>query len=141
MAFRRGFVVALPPDLIFDGAYLGVLAALSGRTVRFCKDALVRVRSPARVRGLLAQRRRILRGHRQVRELLHRSPSTLERLSTRDPGLAARILMEAIRDHPLALPVLVLLALPLEALSVTLAASDGARRAAPPSVWPKVDTL
>ena len=122
MAVRRGFVDSLPDGLVNDGAYLGVLAALSGQSVRFCGEARVGVRTPASVRGLLARRRRILRGHRQIRRMLDRSPNTLEHLGTRNPGLAARIVGRAIRDHPSALPVLLLLAVPLEILSLTLAA-------------------
>ena len=141
MATRRGFVDSLPPDLINDGAYLGVLAALSGRTVRFCTEARVYVHTPRSVRGLVEQRRRILRGHRQIRRMLRRSPSTLERLSMRDPALAARILADEIRKRPLALPLLLLVALPLELASAVLAISDEFRGSGYTPVWPKVDYL
>jgi len=141
MATRRGFVDSLPPDLINDGAYLGVLAALSGRTVRFCPEARVYVHTPRSVRGLVEQRRRILRGHRQIRHMLRRSPSTLERLSMRDPALAARILADEIRKRPLALPLLLLVALPLELASAVLAISDEFRGSGYTPVWPKVDYL
>lgn len=141
MAMRRGFVDSLPPNLINDGAYVGVMAALSGHTVRFCEQARVWVRTPQTVRGLLERRRRILRGHRQVRQLLLRAPSTLETLSLREPGIVARILARGIRDRPVALPVLLLLAFPLELLSGVLAAADGFRRMGYQAVWPKVDSL
>lgn len=141
MALRRGFVDSFPPDLINDGAYLGVLAAVSGQTVRFCRDARVHVHTPRSMHGLVEQRRRILRGHRQVRHILRRSPSTLEKLTRRNPALAVRILIEEIRDHPFALPVLLLMALPLELMSATLAASDEVRRPGYAHVWPKVDYL
>ena len=141
MAIRRGFVDSLPPDLINDGAYFGVLAALSRQTVRFSRDARVIVHTPRSVRGLVAQRRRILQGHRQVRRILHHAPTTLEHLSKQDPPLAARILAGEIREHPFALLVLVLLALPLEALSAGLAAPDEMKGPAYASAWPKVDYL
>ncbi len=141
MAIRRGFVDSLPPDLINDGAYLGVLAALSGQTVRFCEGARVFVRPPRTLRGWLERRKRILRGHRQVRLLLHRSSNTLESLARKDPLLAARILAEEVRDHPWALPILLLLAIPLEGLSFALAYADGVRSPAYSAVWPKVDSL
>lgn len=141
MAMRRGFVESLPPELINDGAYLGVLAAMSGRTVRFCPDARVEVHTPRSVWGVLQQRRRILRGHRQIRRLLRRSPSTLERLSTRDPALAVQIVAAGIRRRPLALPVLCLVAFPLEIASAALAVSDEVRTPGYNAVWPKVDYL
>ena len=112
MAIRRGFVDSLPRDLINDGAYLGVLAALAGQTVRFCEDACVWVRTPRSVRGLLQRRRRILRGHRQVRRVLGASPHTLESLDTRNPGLASWTVARGILDHPAALPILLHLAAP-----------------------------
>lgn len=141
MAMRRGFVTSIPPDLINDGAYLGVLAALAGESVRFCRDARVYVHTPRTVRGVVAQRRRILRGHRQIRRLLHRTPRTLERLTVRDPALAARILIREVLDRPLALPILLLLALPLELASAAMAAADEVRRPGYTPVWPKVDYL
>jgi glycosyltransferase involved in cell wall biosynthesis len=141
MATRRGFVDSLPPDLINDGAYLGVRAALSGRTVRFCREARVYVHAPHSIRGLVAQRRRILRGHRQIRRMLRQSPSTLERLSMRDPALAARILADEVRGRPLALAILLLVALPLEFASAALAVSDEVRNPGYTPVWPKVDSL
>lgn len=140
MAMRRGFVESLPPDLINDGAYLGVLAGLSGQTVRFCEAARVHVATPRTVRGWLERRRRILRGHRQVRLLLHRPSNTLESLARRDPLLAARILAEEIRDRPAALLILLLLAIPLEGLSFVLARSDELRSPSYAAIWPKVDS-
>lgn len=141
MAVRRGFVDSLPPDLINDGAYLGVLAALSGHTVRFCEGARVLVRPPRTVRGWLERRKRILRGHRQVRLLLRRSSNTLESLARKDPLLAARILAQEVRDHPWSLLVLLLLAVPLEGLSFALAIAEGVRSPGYSAVWPKVDSL
>lgn len=141
MAVRRGFVDSLPPDLINDGAYLGVLAALSGRTVRFCEGARVFVRPPRTVRGWLERRKRILRGHRQVRMLLRRSSNTLESLARKDPLLAARLLAEEIREHPWSLLVLLLLAIPLEGLSFALAIADEVRTPTYSAVWPRVDSL
>ncbi len=141
MAMRRGFVDSVPPDLINDGAYLGVLAALGGQTVRYCEAARVFVHPPRTLRGWLERRKRILRGHRQVRLLLRHPSNTLEGLLRKDPLLAARILAEEVWDRPWSLAVLLLLAIPLEALSSVLAVSDEVRSPAYSAVWPKVDSL
>lgn len=141
MAVRRGFIDSFPPDLINDGAYLGVLAALSGHTVRFSAEARVLVRPPRTVRGWLDRRKRILRGHRQVRHLLRHPSNTLESLARKDPLLAARILAQEVRDHPWSLLVLLLLAIPLEGLSFALAVSEDVRSPGYSAVWPKVDSL
>ncbi len=141
MAIRRGFVDSLPPDLINDGAYLGVLAGLAGQSVHFCEEAPIWVRTPRSVRGLLERRRRILRGHRQVRRILHRAPNTLESLAARKPSLAARIMAREVLEHPRALPILLLAAVPLEVVAAALAASDEVLRPGTAAIWPKVDTL
>ncbi len=141
MAIRRGFVDRLPSDLINDGAYVGVYAALRGCTVCFCAGAKVYVRSPRNLRGLVEQRRRVLLGHAQVRDLLHRRPSTLKEIAKRDPRLAVSILVAEIRAHPAYLAFLLLVALPLEAVSTALAFADRAWRSGYSPVWPKVDEL
>lgn len=138
LAFRRGFVDALPAGLINDGAYLGVLAGIRGRTVRFCADATVYVRVPRTLQGLVRQRRRVLAGHRQVRDFLHRPANTLEALARRDPRLAASILLAELRRRPSSAAFL-LLALPLELVSMALALADRAWGPGSSPVWPKVE--
>ena len=140
MAMRRGFIEALPSDLINDGAYLGVLAGMRGRTVRFCSDATVYVRVPRTLRGLVRQRRRVLLGHRQIRDLLRRPPNTLEALARREPRLAASILLEEFRARPSSAAFL-LLALPLEIVSMALALGDRAWGPGYSPIWARVDAL
>ncbi len=141
MAIRRGFVECLPADLINDGAYVGVYAALRGHTVCFCSGAKVYVQGPRNLRGIVQQRRRVLLGHAQVRDLLHRRPSTLKEIAKRDPRLAASILAAEIRQRPSYLGFLLLVALPLELLSSALAFADRAWRSGYSPVWAKVDEL
>ncbi len=139
MAVRRGFVKSLPPDLINDGAYVGVVAAQRGLTVRFCADAKVYVRGPRDLHGLVQQRRRILLGHFQIRDLLHRSPNTLEEIAKRNPKLAVSILLGELRSHPSYLAFFFLVNLPVEIVSMVLAFMDRAWSSAYSPVWPKVD--
>ncbi|HYM40334.1 MAG TPA: glycosyltransferase, partial [Thermoplasmata archaeon] len=70
LAMRKGFVDSIPPEVINDGAYLAVVAEQHGCAVHVCTDALVTVEIPRTLRGALMQRRRVLRGHRQIRGLL-----------------------------------------------------------------------
>ncbi len=141
MAIRRGFVERLPSDLINDGAYVGVYAALRGYTVCFCAGAKVYVQGPRDLHGILQQRRRVLLGHAQVRELLHHRPRTLTEIAKRDPRLALSILAAEIRARPSYLAFLLLVALPLEMLSSALAFADRAWRSGYSPIWPKVDEL
>ena len=138
MAMRRGFVERLPQDLINDGAYIGVLAGLRGRTVRFVPEARVYVRTPRDFPSLVRQRQRILRGHRQVQSLLHRLPNTFEELLKRNPRLAAAVMIRQVRRRPSSVVLLPLLAMPLEAVSLALAIVDARRHPAYQPVWPKV---
>ncbi len=140
LALRRGFVEALPSDLINDGAYLGVVAGLHGQTVRFSADATVYVRVPRSLQGLVQQRRRLLVGHHQIRDLLGRPPNTLEALASRNPRLAAAILLAEVRERPSSAAFL-LVALPLELVSLALAVADRRWGAGYSPVWTKVDAL
>lgn len=140
-AMRRGFLGFLPAGLINDGAYVGALAALQGRSVRFCPGALVSVHIPRTLSGLLQQRRRILHGHRQMAEILRHPPNTLRSLAQARPGIAVRILLKHFADRPQDFPLFVILAVPLEAAAGLLAYADGWRGVRYPAGWPMVDRL
>ncbi len=124
MAMRRGFVMALPRGLVNDGAYLGALASLRGSSVRFCPTARVSVEIPRSLSGFLMQRRRILRGHDQVEDLLQRPSNTLENLFRREPISALAILGRQILSGPRALFAFLFVVLPLEILANLFAMRD-----------------
>ena len=139
MAIRRGFVTTLPSDLINDGAYLGVLAALKRRSVRFCPNAEVVVEVQGNLLGVLRYRRRGIWAHRQVESLLDRPSSTFRLVAKRRPQLAAKILAEEFSDRPLSALVFVFLALPLELMANFLAIIDFLRRKPYQAAWPVVE--
>ncbi len=139
VAMRRGLIDSLPSDIVNDGAFLGTWASLRGMSVLFRPNAQVRVDVPRNLRGLLTQRHRILRGHRQVREVLGRWPNTLEGLFVKNPAVAARILiLEALRTRR-SLLTFMLVMLPLEALSGVLATCDRLRSLRYEPAWTMVD--
>lgn len=121
MAMRRGFLATLPPDLINDGAYIGVIASLRGLSVRFCPEAEVLIETPQTVRGIVQQRVRILRGHRQIRRMLGRSPNTIEGMATRRPDLAVKMFRDAFHDRASSLLPFLAVALPVELYAAALA--------------------
>jgi len=139
MALRRGFTESIPGNVVNDGAYFGVLGALQGITVRFCPEAIVIVETPSNLNGLLQQRRRIVRGHRQVVQLLGARPFTLEGLVRSDPRLAARIVLSALSHRPAEAFAFLSLAGPLELLSHLLSFFDRTRSPEAPPAWPVVD--
>lgn len=141
MAIRRGFVEILPAVLINDGAYMGVLASCRGVSVRFCPRAEVVVETPQNLFGHLQQRRRILRGHRQIQRLLDFRPNTLRGIFTGHPEIAVRIVLEEVRRRPLGAFVLSLIAIPLEIWAGVLDLTDSLRGRVFDPAWPKVESI
>src|SRR2546426_27993 len=139
MGLKRGMVDSIPGEVVNEGAYFGVLAACRGITTQFAPRATVFVETPSNLLGLFRQRRRIVRGHRQVFDILGQAPYTLEGLVRRRPGLAARIVAAEFSARPARTLAFLFLALPLEAIAQVSAALDRAFRRRLPSVWPKVD--
>ncbi len=139
MALRRGFLESLPTNLINDGAYLGVLASLQGRSVTFCSRAKVSIETPRSFLGLLRQRRRILQGHRQIRRLLNHPANTLEGMLIRRPEIVLKVIMGELREKPSQLFTLLFLALPMEICANLLAFVDDLGGAAYQPAWNPVD--
>ncbi len=139
MAVRRGFLTAVPPGLVNDGAYVGVVASLGGQSVRFRPEAEVLVETPSTVRGLVQQRVRVLRGHLQILRLLGRPPNTIEGLAIQRPGLAFRLLREVFGDDPLALLAFMALAVPVELYSILIAAWQEAKGDRLDAAWTPVE--
>ncbi|SRR6266581_9707165 len=139
MGLKRGVVDSIPGDVVNDGAYLGVLAASRGITTQFAPGAKVFVETPSNLLGLLRQRRRVVRGHRQVFDILGQAPYTLEGLARRRPGLAASIVAAEFAARPVRTLAFLFLALPIEAFAQLFAAFDRAFGRRLPSVWPKVE--
>ena len=138
MAIRKGFVEEVPTGLINDGAYFGVLASLRGRSVLFCPGAEVMIEVPRDLADLLQQRRRILRGHEQIRSLLHRSPNTFEGLLLNHSAIAVHILVQEMRRGFRWISVTLCFALLLEGVARLLAVADRVRRRPLPTVWATV---
>ncbi len=139
MAIKRGFSDSIPPNVICDGSYFGVLGAIRGTTVQFSVDAAVIVETPSTLSGILKQRRRNLRGHWQVARLLGQPPRTLETLVRKGPGVAAHILASELASRPLRTIAFLVVALPLEVLAHSLAHLDGAVNREDRPVWPMVE--
>jgi poly-beta-1,6-N-acetyl-D-glucosamine synthase len=139
LAMRRGFVERLPADTINDGAYLSAIAALRGVRVKFIPESRIEVEVPSSIGGLVSQRRRILRGHQQVRKTFGRSVNTLEGLMRTRPRMVIRILREEFGRHPDSLVLFLLLLLPLEGFALGGAMIDGVRFPTYDPAWPMVD--
>jgi cellulose synthase/poly-beta-1,6-N-acetylglucosamine synthase-like glycosyltransferase len=139
MGLKRGIADSIPGDVVNDGAYLSVLAARKGITTQFVPGATVFVETPSHLLGLFRQRLRIVRGHRQVVDILGQAPYTLEGLARRRPALAARIILTEFSSRPFRTLAFLFVVMPIEGLAQATAAVERAFHQRFPSVWPKVE--
>jgi cellulose synthase/poly-beta-1,6-N-acetylglucosamine synthase-like glycosyltransferase len=132
--FRYSAIELLPSDLVNDGAFLAATARRKGYTVKVCTSAGVRIQTPKRISDLVAQRRRIIFGHRQVWRKTGSPPKTIESMLFISPSIGMRILVQTLARRPalvLALPVAVV----SELASWFLSTIDGALSTSRHVVW------
>lgn len=116
MVIRGDLVEELPEGVVNDGAYISGRVRERGYRVGFEPDATVRIDVPTRMIDLIRQRRRILYGHIQVKNLVGRAPRTVETLMFFRPSEGFRILVRTVSGRPR-----LLLALPAAAVGEMLA--------------------
>lgn len=127
-------IIALPEDIVNDGAYLSVRAQIAGKKITFAEDARVTVTPPASIRDFLRQRRRIIYGHMQIEKNLGILPATAEFTLLHRPFSAAVIWKEYIKKYPLeslALPAAII----LELISMAAALKDIRKPHNPHRIW------
>jgi cellulose synthase/poly-beta-1,6-N-acetylglucosamine synthase-like glycosyltransferase len=110
MVIRSELIDELPEGVVNDGAYISGRVKELGYRVGFEPDATVRIDVPTRMIDLVRQRRRILYGHIQVKNLVGRAPMTVETLMFFRPSEGFRILVRTLAGRPrllLALPAAV----------------------------------
>lgn len=110
----------LPLGVVNDGAYVGAWIQGHGGRLIYAPRARVAIDVPRSASAHLRQRRRILWGHRQVREMLGTAPTTWTSYARLDPGGATRALLSTWRKRPSAVPWTVFLAMiELEAVGLS----------------------
>ena len=98
-AIRREAAEEIPPDVINDDAYLVLMAQLAGGKFVYAREITVRNRTPDRIRDILLQRARIIRGHKQLRDAIGTSPSALDVLIFKRPLIVADVLIQEIKEQ------------------------------------------
>jgi cellulose synthase/poly-beta-1,6-N-acetylglucosamine synthase-like glycosyltransferase len=132
--FRSSAIEPLPKDLVNDGAFLAASVRRRGYTVKVCTSAGVHIQTPRRISDLVAQRRRIIFGHRQVWQKTGSPPKTIESMLFISPSIGMRILVQTLARRPsllFALPVAVV----SELASGVLSAIDAAFSTSKHVVW------
>lgn len=138
MCIRRGVVEEIPAATVNEDAYIATKAHREGSLVKYASEAVVHIDAPLRPHDLIEQRRRVLFGHHQVRQLLGRYPSTLESITFKDLKTAVGIVWSTL-GNPRDLLAL-LTALVLEGLATGAAFFDQAHHSHRNFVWKTVHT-
>jgi len=119
-AIRRGICGWVPEDAINDDAFMGVQCRLKEYRIHFESDALAFFNGAKNLREFVAQRRRVLYGHLQVKKLTHVNPMVFETAPLLDK---LRIFQRWLMKHWSLLHYFTCACL-IEAWSKLLAASD-----------------
>ncbi|HKV90824.1 MAG TPA: glycosyltransferase family 2 protein [Thermoplasmata archaeon] len=112
----------LGPGIINDGSFVGGWLSQHRGELRYAPDAVATISAPRTFREHVRQRRRIVFGHRQIRNELALEPLTLARYARKSPRKALRILAASTRRTGGILAFATLLA--GEAIAGTLALVD-----------------
>lgn len=130
----------LPPmraGVVNDGAFIAQWVASNGGTLHYAPKSLVGISVPRSWPEHIAQRRRILRGHRQITRLTGNAPTTLPRFAMRHPDRAVRLVVDEVRKGPQGRIALLALA-SLECWAIVLARYDELRGVDDPVRWTRV---
>jgi len=98
-AISRQAAEMVPLNVINDDAYLVLKAQLKGHKLEYAREMTVLNRTPESLHDVLLQRARIIRGHRQLREMIGVSPSALDILVFRRPLIVARVMFQETKDQ------------------------------------------
>jgi cellulose synthase/poly-beta-1,6-N-acetylglucosamine synthase-like glycosyltransferase len=126
MVVRRDILDYLSAGLVNDGSYIASRLRRKGYSVKFCNEASVKIDVPRKITGQIAQRRRIIFGHLQVKKLTGRMPKTTESMLLMSPRLGFMIPIKIMGKNPRLVWILPIAILG-ETISTLLALSDFVR--------------
>jgi glycosyltransferase involved in cell wall biosynthesis len=135
-AITRDAAEEIPLDVINDDAYLVLKAQLAGHGFAYAREIIVRNRTPDRIRDILLQRARIIRGHLQLKEIIGISPTDFR---LRRPLIVVKVGTEEIKEQ-IANRKLRISGV-LQAILLELAAHLLSRIWNPTNLWPKAESV
>ncbi len=124
----------LPVGVVNDGAYLARTLRRRRGSLLYARDAEVEITLPGSFRALVAQRARILSGHRQLSREPGEPPLGFAGLALREPSWGSRTLLRALSREPVGAPTLLL----AEAAARLRALAETLRGGAPEATWARV---
>ena len=103
--FGEGFAVLkksvppIPSNIINDDAFMVLAIQERGYEVTYARDLVVHNTVPRAVDRLVQQRARIVRGHKQLKEVMGVSPDILDVLIFKKPWIALKILAAEVLEQ------------------------------------------
>jgi hypothetical protein len=98
-AIKREATEKIPLNVINDDAYLVLRAQLNGYKFSYARELAIRNKAPQRLRDVLMQRARILKGHRQLKEMIGVSPNVLDMLVFRRPLIVFDVVARELKGQ------------------------------------------
>ena len=98
-AISRQAAEYVPLNVINDDAYLVLRAQLKGHKFVYARNTTILNRTPENLPDVLLQRARIIRGHRQLKEMIGISPSVLDTLVFKRPLIVAKVLVQETQNQ------------------------------------------
>jgi len=121
-AIRRGIVDEIPPYVINDDAYMGMVVRSKGYRILYVHQSVCYIWGPCTIRDYIDQRRRVLFGHRQLKQVLGKPPTVLKTLLFHRPYDAIRIFLGKVRTLNLRdlakIPVVIILEMMASLLAI-----------------------
>jgi cellulose synthase/poly-beta-1,6-N-acetylglucosamine synthase-like glycosyltransferase len=96
---RRGIVGSIPPETINDDAHIALLAKKKGWLIKYEPESIVSICGPRTFTDYVKQRRRILRGHLQVKKATGQSPQHMLYFLPQHPIITMRLLAWLIKAN------------------------------------------
>ncbi len=101
---RKGIIASIPFETVNDDAYIAVTTKKKGWLIKYSAESRVSICGPKTFREYFQQRRRIIYGHYQLRELTGESPQYLVHMVPTHPVRAAKLaLWLSIKYDPVTL--------------------------------------
>jgi poly-beta-1,6-N-acetyl-D-glucosamine synthase len=94
---RRGIINSIPPETINDDALIALLTKKKGWLIKYEPGSIVSICGPRTFTDYVKQRRRILRGHLQVKKATGQSPQHMLYFLPQHPIIAMRLLAWLIK--------------------------------------------
>jgi len=97
MIFKRGVIDNIPKEVINDDAFISLQASQLSWKVGVEKNAKVSITVPTRFSDYITQRKRIILGHKQLKELKHFETTTLKAIFKKNKKIATMLVIKKLK--------------------------------------------